>query len=145
MADKSCDPSDSSNPSLTSCPGDSEGEKGSSPEPTRDVTPDKELPTTLPPVVCRTLEDGPPGQEGIGEGVGMGADPTTRVLGLLGMGHRLFVPRLLAVRGGSGSEREGETETSGKLHSYFGLGNVVRGSLHWTSVFFSCRVWIDHN
>lgn len=110
MADESRDPSDSSKPNLTSRPGDSEGEKGTSHEPTQDVTPDKELPTTLPPAVCRTLEDGPPGQDHIGEGVGMGADPTTRVLGLLGMGHRLFVPRLLAVRGGRGSQREGGRE-----------------------------------
>ncbi|XP_076133929.1 rab GTPase-activating protein 1-like isoform X6 [Alosa pseudoharengus] len=96
MADKSCDPSDSANPSLTSCPGDSEGEKESSCDTTLDFTPDKELPLPLPPAVRLALEDGAPGQENMGEGVGLGTDSTTRVLGLLGMGHRLFVPRLLA-------------------------------------------------
>ncbi|KAG5275422.1 hypothetical protein AALO_G00120120 [Alosa alosa] len=96
MADKSCDPSDSANPSLTSCPGDSEGEKESSCDTTLDFIPDKELPLPLPPAVRLALEDGAPGQENMGEGVGLGTDSTTRVLGLLGMSHRLFVPRLLA-------------------------------------------------
>ncbi|XP_041967877.1 rab GTPase-activating protein 1-like isoform X6 [Alosa sapidissima] len=96
MADKSCDPSDSANPSLTSCPGDSEGEKESSCDTTLDFIPDKELPLPLPPAVRLALEDGAPGQENMGEGVGLGTDSTTRVLGLLGMSHRLFMPRLLA-------------------------------------------------
>lgn len=95
LAEESHDLSDSPNLSLPPCVGDSEGESSS--DPTTDVSsPEKELPSP----VCLTLEDGPSGQEGIREGVGTAADSTTRVMGLLGMGHRLFVPRLLAVREG---------------------------------------------
>ncbi|XP_041967876.1 rab GTPase-activating protein 1-like isoform X5 [Alosa sapidissima] len=114
MADKSCDPSDSANPSLTSCPGDSEGEKESSCDTTLDFIPDKELPLPLPPAVRLALEDGAPGQENMGEGVGLGTDSTTRVLGLLGMSHRLFMPRLLAVREGEGRKTNSEMNKTSK-------------------------------
>lgn len=48
----------------------------------------------MPPAV-RALEEG--ASEG-DEQAGLGPDYTERVMTLLGMGHRLFVPRLLAVR-----------------------------------------------
>lgn len=50
-------------------------------------------PPPLPPAVRRP-EEGAPGEDRSGPVT----DCAGRVLGLLGMGHRLFVPRLLAVR-----------------------------------------------
>lgn len=75
--------------------GDSEGAQ----EALSPLTPERDLPSTLlwaqiPPAV-RRLEEGGAGED---KG-GLVNDCTDRVMGLLGMGHRLFVPRLLAVRG----------------------------------------------
>lgn len=48
----------------------------------------------IPPAVRRLEEGGADGEDR----AGLVNDCTDRVMGMLGMGHRLFVPRLLAVR-----------------------------------------------
>lgn len=63
------------------------------------LTPERDLPSPplwaqIPPAM-RRLEEGGAGEDKAGPV----NDCTDRVMGLLGMGHRLFVPRLLAVRG----------------------------------------------
>lgn len=55
------------------------------------------------PAVCRAGEDGERREEERAHSSNPSADPYCRVMGLLGMGHRLFVPKLLAVRDGVGS------------------------------------------
>lgn len=50
------------------------------------------------PAVHRVLEDGEGASEERAGGTQASPDSFCRVMGLLGMGHRLFVPRLLAVR-----------------------------------------------
>ncbi len=75
--------------------GDSEGAR----EALSPLTPERDLPSPpiwaqIPPTV-RRLEEGGTGED---KG-GLVNDRTDRVMELLGMGHRLFVPRLLAVRG----------------------------------------------
>lgn len=50
------------------------------------------------PAVHRVLEDGEGTSEERAGGTQASPDSFCRVMGLLGMGHRLFVPRLLAVR-----------------------------------------------
>lgn len=67
---------------------DCAGDSGDSFERRTLSSPDRELP--MPPAV-RALEEGASAGE-------EQADYTERVMTLLGMGHRLFVPRLLAVR-----------------------------------------------
>lgn len=52
------------------------------------------------PAVRRVLEDGEGTSEESAHGTQASPDSFCRVMGLLGMGHRLFVPRLLAVRNG---------------------------------------------
>ncbi|XP_056460502.1 rab GTPase-activating protein 1-like isoform X4 [Gadus chalcogrammus] len=55
------------------------------------------LPCTTPPAVQLALEDGGSKAEDDGAQAGQaGAESVCRVMGLLGMGHRLFVPKLLA-------------------------------------------------
>lgn len=62
------------------------------------------LPQNLPlPAVCRAGEDGERGEEERAHSSNSPADPYCRVMGLLGMGHRLFVPKLLAVSNGAGT------------------------------------------
>lgn len=57
--------------------------------------------THLPlPAVRTTEEDGEEKSEESAHGSQASADSYCRVMGLLGMGHRLFVPKLLAVREG---------------------------------------------
>lgn len=59
------------------------------------LTPEKDpLWAPIPPVMRRLEEGGAAGEDR----AGMVNDCTDRVMGMLGMGHRLFVPRLLAVR-----------------------------------------------
>lgn len=75
------------------------------PSPLPSPPPCATLPLT-PPAVRLALEDGGGGglaeEEGDGGGAEAGqagAESVCRVMGLLGMGHRLFVPKLLAVSG----------------------------------------------
>lgn len=71
---------------------DCSGDSGCVPESRTLSSPDRELP--MPPAL-RALEEGASSGEEQGA---LGLDYTERVMTLLGMGHRLFVPRLLAVR-----------------------------------------------
>lgn len=64
-----------------------------SPSPRPALTPHLPL-----PAVHRVLEDGEGTSEERARGTQASPDSFCRVMGLLGMGHRLFVPRLLAVR-----------------------------------------------
>ncbi|TSK53697.1 Rab GTPase-activating protein 1-like [Bagarius yarrelli] len=66
------------------------GNSGNVPESQTLLSPDREL--SMPPVL-RALEEGASGgdQQGV-----LGPDYTERVMTMLGMGHRLFVPQLLA-------------------------------------------------
>lgn len=64
-----------------------------SPPPLAALTPHLPL-----PAVHRVLEDGEEASEERARGAQASPDSFCRVMGLLGMGHRLFVPRLLAVR-----------------------------------------------
>lgn len=73
---------------------DCAGDSGDALESRTLSSPDRELP--MPPAV-RALEEGASAEE---EQAALGPDYTERVMTLLGMGHRLFVPRLLAVRNG---------------------------------------------
>lgn len=57
-------------------------------------------PQLPPPAVLGPVEDGGGKEEEHAGGGQAAADSVCRVMGLLGMGHRLFVPRLLAVREG---------------------------------------------
>jgi len=76
------------------------------PSPPHSPPPTHALTTHLPlPAACGALEDGE-GRAGEGEeepapGGQASADSYCKAMGLLGMGHRLFVPKLLAVRGGA--------------------------------------------
>lgn len=73
---------------------DEAGDSGGAEEALSPLTPEKDpLWAPIPPAVRRVEEKG-----AAGEDAGMANDCTDRVMGLLGMGHRLFVPRLLAVR-----------------------------------------------
>lgn len=65
----------------------------------------------------RAVEDGEGTAEEGGHSSEASADSFCRVMGLLGMGHRLFVPKLLAVReGGLGNRRwMRETERAGTV------------------------------
>ena len=61
--------------------------------------PPSPAPCTIPPAVQLALEDGGSKVEEDGaQARQAGAESVCRVMGLLGMGHRLFVPKLLAVR-----------------------------------------------
>lgn len=75
-------------PPKEGCAGDS----GDVPESRTLLSPERELP--MPPAL-RALEEAASAGE---EQEALGPDYTERVMTLLGMGHRLFVPRLLAVR-----------------------------------------------
>lgn len=60
--------------------------------------PSSSSPCPCPTLVMSVMEDGGDiGEEEAGGGEA-GVDSVCNVMGLLGMGHRLFVPRLLAVR-----------------------------------------------
>lgn len=61
----------------------------------------------------RAVEDGEGKAEESAQGSQASADSFCRVMGLLGMGHRLFVPRLLAVRGGGGGGVAGAGKSCG--------------------------------
>lgn len=79
---------------------DDAGDSGGAQEALSPLTPERDLPSPplwaqIPPAM-RRLEEGAAGEDKSGPV----NDSTERVMGLLGMGHRLFVPRLLAVRGG---------------------------------------------
>lgn len=50
------------------------------------------------PAVCGAVEDGEEEEEEKAHSSQASADSFCRVMDILGMGHRLFVPRLLAVR-----------------------------------------------
>lgn len=71
---------------------DCAGDSGDAPESQTLSSLDRELP--MPPAV-RALEEGASAGE---ERAALEPDYTERVMTLLGMSHRLFVPRLLAVR-----------------------------------------------
>ena len=85
---------------------DDAGDSGNTQESPPLPNPERELPflerelplspplSPIPPAV-RALEEGGSAGE---ERAAQGPDYTERVMTLLGMGHRLFVPRLLAVR-----------------------------------------------